>query len=173
MKNIFHLLVLIIIVGILTSCSHPIQHADPFYNVSNDFSLDRIPLIQPFEITQIDSSSDWRIFLPYGLWVSVPNTQFEYAYNIKKLEKFSVINSIIIAYSSYIDQDAPTYIQENYYHWFVIIPEKKIVEGFQKEDEFRNYIQLLGMEDPNWETPEDALNQFKRTGCLKWIPDCK
>ena len=173
MKKLFLHLVLIIIVGLLTSCSHPIQHADPFYNVSDDFSLDRIPLIQPIEITQIDSSSDWRIFLPYGLWVSVPNTQLEYAYNIQKLEKFSVINSIIIAYSSYVDKEAPSFIQDNYYHWFVIIPQKRIAEGFQTEDKFNQYIQTLGIENPAWLMPDEVLKQFRKTGCLEWIPDCK
>ena len=76
-----------------------------------------------------------------------------------------------MAYSAYVDKDSDAYIQENYYHWFVVIPEKKISEGFHTEDEFRQYIQTLGIQDPDWQTPDEAYEQFRRTGCLEWIPD--
>jgi hypothetical protein len=54
----------------------------------------------------------------------------------------------------------------------VIIPEKEIAEGFHTEDEFRQYIQTLGIQNPNWQTPDEAYEQFTQTGCLEWIPDC-
>ena len=82
----------------------------------------------------------------FTLWsfVSIPNSQEVYAYGIEELEKFAVQNGVIMAYSSYVDKEAVAYIQENYYHWFVIIPEKEIAEGFHTEDEFNQYIQTLG-----------------------------
>jgi hypothetical protein len=78
-----------------------------------------------------------------------------------------------MAYSGYVDKNADAYIQDNYYHWFVLIPDKKIAEGFHTEEEFRQYIQMLGIQDPDWLTPDDAYEEFRLTGCLDWIPDCK
>src|SRR5687767_15778914 len=75
------------------------------------------------------------------MFVSVPNSQEEYMYGIQELEKFAVQNGVIMAYSSYVNKEAVAYIQANYYHWFVLIPDEKIAEGFHTEDEFNQYIQ--------------------------------
>ena len=89
-----------------------------------------------------------------------------------ELEKFAVKKDVIMAYSAYVNKEVDAYIQDNYYHWFVIIPDKKIAEGFHMEDEFREYVQTLGIQDIDWQTPEEAYKQFKQTGCLEWFPDC-
>ena len=109
-----------------------------------------------------------------GPFVSEPNSQEYYGYtHIKELEKFAVKNGVIMAYSSYVDTQASAYIQNNYYHWFIIIPNKNGgVVGFHTEDEFDQYIQTLGIQDPDWQTPEEAFETFVETGCLEWIPDC-
>jgi len=78
-----------------------------------------------------------------------------------------------MAYSAYVDKKANIYIQDSYFHWFVLIPDKEIAKGFQTEAEFRQYIQTLGIQDPYWQTPDETYKQFKKTGCLEWIPDCK
>ncbi|GER79654.1 MAG: hypothetical protein D8M55_04825 [Chloroflexi bacterium] len=105
----------------------------------------------------------------------MPNRQdnLVYCYAIEELEKFAVKDGVLMAYSAYVDKEADAYIQENYYHWFVLVPDKKIAEGFQTEDEFREYIQTLGIQDPSWQTPNEAFDKFIETGCLDWIPDCK
>lgn len=159
----------------LTSCASTVQHADRFYNVGDAFSIPRIPLIKPTEAEYRASFTHWRIFIDYGIFVSVPTRQdnFFYVYDIEELEKFAVENGVIMAYSEYVDKDADAYIQDNYYHWFVLIPDQEIAEGFHTEDEFRQYIQTLGIQDPDWQTPDEAYEQFKKTGCLAWIPDCK
>ncbi len=183
MKNTVFYLVLFLSLSYLTSCAPPaqptfppVQHIDPFYNINDDdYPLLHLPLIKPIEAKRFDGSSPWRVLLFDGPWVHVPNRQdnFIYFYAIEELEKFAVSNDVIMAYSAYIDKDADAYIQDNYYHWFVVIPEKKISEGFHTEDEFRQYIQTLGIKDPDWQTPDEAYEQFKKTGCLEWIPDCK
>ncbi|MEO5886392.1 MAG: hypothetical protein ABIQ77_01910 [Anaerolineales bacterium] len=165
----------------LTSCAPPaqptdppVQHADPFYNINHDdYPLIHLPLIKPIEADREDGRTPWSVFLPYGMFVSVPNSQEEYMYGIQELEKFVVQNGVIMAYSSYVNKEAVAYIQENYYHWFVLIPDKKIAEGFHTEDAFNRYIQTLGIQDPDWQTPDKAYEQFEQTGCLEWIPDCK
>lgn len=179
-KNVFYL-ILFLSLGYVTRCAPPAQttdlpsqHTDPFYNVNHDdYPLLHLPLINPIEAKRLDGRSSWRIFVPFGLWVSIPNSQVVYPYNIEELEKFVVQSGVIMAYSSYVNEEADVYIQDNYYHWFVIIPEKKMAEGFHTEDEFSQYIQTLGIQDPAWQKPDEAYEQFKRSGCLEWIPDCK
>lgn len=181
-KNVFYLFLLLSL-SYVTSCASPVQrtdppvqHADPFYNINHgDYPLLHLPLIKPIEAKHQVGRTPWRVFVPYGLWVQIPNRQDNlfYAYAIDELEKFAVSNGVIMAYSAYVDKEADAYIQDNYYHWFVLIPDKEIAEGFHTEDEFRQYIQALGIEGINWQTPDEAYEQFMKTGCLEWIPDCK
>lgn len=181
MKNTVFYLVLFLSLSCLTSCAPPaqptassVQHTDPFYDFNDDdYPLLHLPMIKPIKATRQDGRSPWRVFSIYGPWVDIPNSQESYPYSIEELEKFAVQNGVIMAYSSYVDTGADAYVQDNYYHWFVIIPEKEIAEGFHTEDEFRQYIQTLGIQDPDWQTPDDAYEQFTQTGCLEWIPDCK
>ena len=175
MKNTVFYLVLFLGLSCLTSCAPPVQHTDPFYNINyDDFPLIHLPLIKPIEADRVRGESPWRVFLPYGMFVSVPTRQdnFFYAYAIEELEKFAVKHGVMMAYSAYVDKDADAYIQENYYHWFVLIPDKKIAEGFHTEDAFNRYIQTLGIQDPDWQTPDKAYERFEQTGCLEWIPAC-
>jgi len=174
MKKTAFYLILFLSISYVVSCASPVQHADPFYNVGDSFSMIRIPLIKPIDVTYRELSSQWRVFIDYDLWVSVPNRQglFYYDYAVEELEKFAVKNGVIMAYSAYVDKDADAYIQDNYYHWFIIIPDKEIAEGFHTEDEFREYIQTLGIQDIEWHTPDAAYKQFQKTGCLEWFPDC-
>lgn len=182
-KTVFYLIILLSL-SYVTSCAPPAQqtdisvkHADSFYNINHDdYPLLHLPLINPIEAKRQDGRTPWRVLLLNGPWVHVPDRQdnFFYGYAIEELEKFAVSNGVIMAYSAYIDKDADAYVLENYYHWFVIIPEKEISEGFHTEDEFNQYIQSLGITDPEWLTPDDAYEKYiKRGGCLDWIPDCE
>jgi len=172
MKKPAFYLFLLISLSVVMSCRPPVQHADPFYNY-DDFTMNRIPLINPIEANRLNSDSPWGIFVVYSLGVSIPKSQEVYLYNIEELEKFAVEKGVILAYSSYVNKEAHAYIQDNYYHWFVIIPDEEIAEGFQTEDAFLEYIQTLGIEDPDWQMPDEAFQQFRKTGCLAWIPDCQ
>jgi hypothetical protein len=182
MKKVVLYLILLLSLSHVTGCSPPaqltdlpVQHTDPFYNVNqDDYPLLHLPLIKPIEAKRFDGSSPWRVLLFDGPWVHVPNRQdnFTYFYAIEELEKFAVENGIIMAYSPYVDTEADAYIQDNYYHWFVLIPDQEIAEGFHTEAEFLEYIQTLGIEDPDWQTPDEAYKQFSKTGCLEWFPDC-
>lgn len=176
MKKIAFYLMLFLNISYLTSCTSPVHHADPFYNVNHDdYPLIHLPLINPVEANREVGESPWRVFLPpYSPYVSITKEQglFIYDYDIEELEKFAIENGVIMAYSAYIDTEADAYIQDNYYHWFVIIPDQEIAEGFHTEAEFLEYIQSLGIQDPDWQTPDEAYKQFSKTGCLEWFPDC-
>jgi len=174
MKKTAFIIIFFLSISYLTSCTPPVQHADPFYNVNHDdYPLIHLPLINPVEAKRV-GESPWRVFLPFGMFVSIPNEQDNvfYPYDIEEVEKLAVENGVIMAYSAYVDTEADAYIQDNYYHWFVIIPDQEIAEGFHSEAEFREYIQTLGIQDPNWQTPDEAYEQFSKTGCLEWFPDC-
>lgn len=177
MKKTAFYLFLLISLSVLTSCKsfvQHVQHADPFYNY-DDFSMNRIPLINPIEVNRLNSSSPWDIELQPCIWIDFPNSQgLYYLYgHVHSPEKLAVENGVIMVYSLYFDKEADAYIQENFYHWFVMIPNEDITKGFHTEDEFNQYIETIGIQDPDWQTPDEAFQQFRKTGCLKWIPDCK
>lgn len=156
--------------------SPPERYADPFYNFSyDDYPWLHLPLIKPIKADRLAGESLSVVFLPLSLQVSMPNSQNNLVYYdaIEEIEKFAVKNGVIMAYSAYVDKEADAYIQENFYHWFILSPDKKIAEGFHTEDEFNQYIQTLGIQDPDWQTPDEAYKKFAETGCLDWIPDCK
>jgi len=175
MKRTAFYLILLLSLSCVTSCMQPVQHDDQFYNVNDDFSMARIPLVNPIEVNRMNSSSPWDIELHPGMWVDFPESHgFYYLYgHVHEPEKLAVKNGVIMAYSSYVDKEADAYIQDNFYHWFVNVPETEITKGFHTEDEFLAYIQTLDIEDPDWQTPNEVYKQFRKTGCLEWIPECK
>lgn len=171
----------------MTSCAPPAQptdlpfeHADPFYNINHDdYPLLHLPLIKPIEAKCEDGRSPWNLELIDTLWIKLPkgqgqevNTYYGFS-RVEELEKFTVKDGVIMAYSAYVDPQAGAYIQNAFFHWFVMVPSKNITKGFHIEEEFREYIQTLDVPDPDWQTPDEAYKQFRQTGCLKWIPDCK
>jgi hypothetical protein len=175
-KVVLCLLTVLLSPSCVLGYSPPDRYADPFYNVNyDDYPLLHLPLIKPIQANRFAGETLWRVFLPHGPRVSVPNSQnnLVYYYAIEELEKFVVKDGVLMTYSAYVDKEADAYIQENYYHWFVLIPDKKIAEGFQTEEEFSKYIQALGIQNLNWQTPNGAFDKFKETGCLEWVPDCK
>jgi hypothetical protein len=175
MKKIAFYLILFISLSYVTGCASPIQHADPFYNDNgDDFPRNHLPLIKPIEATRERSDAPWNLRLADTIWIQIPNSDADYPYSrIEELEKFAVKNDVIMAYSSYIDKQADACIQNGYYHWFVSILGKNSAKGFHTEDEFDQYIQTIGIQNPDWQTPDEAFDKFVDTGCLEWIPDCK
>jgi hypothetical protein len=167
---------ILVSIGCLTSCTPLVHHADPFYNFDRyDFPRDHLPLIDPVEATREGLSSPWELGLGNTIWVQIPNSNNAYyGYSlVEELGNFAVKNGVIMAYSSYVDKQADAYVQDNFYHWFVMVPAKNITMGFDTEDEFRRYIQTLGIQNPDWQKPDTAFDKFAQTGCLDWIPDCK
>ena len=88
MKKPAFYLFLLISLSVVMSCRPPVQHADPFYNY-DDFTMNRIPLINPIEANRLNSDSPWGIFVDYDLWVSIPKSQEAYPYNIEELSESS------------------------------------------------------------------------------------
>ena len=180
MKNMLSRLMILLSISFLTSCTPVVYHADPFYNYNDsEFPRDYLPVIKPVEARRERPSDPWSLELLNVLLIELPKSQEQevttyYGYtHVKKLEKFAVKDGVIMAYSSYVDKEVDAYIQNNYYHWFVMVLSKDTTEGFHAEDEFRQYIQTFGIQDPDWQTPDEAFDHFLETGCLDWFPDCE
>jgi len=178
-KKLFYLMVFFSI-GFLSSCAPIFHHADPFYDLNgSDYPRGHIPLINPVQATRDIHSSSWNLELLNSLHIDLPKSQEQevrkvYIYSrIAELDKFAVEDGVILAYSDHVNQQADEYIQKNFYHWFVMVPSENITEGFHTEDEFRQYIQTLGIKDPDWQKPDEAYEQFLDSGCLDWFPDCE
>ena len=173
-------LMILLSICFLPSCTPKIQHADSFYNYNeSDFPRDHLPVLNPVEATRDGPNSSWNLKLLNSLHIDMPKSQEQevqkvYIYSrVAELEKFAVKDGVIMAYSGHVNQLADAYIRENFYHWFVMIPGEDITKGFHTEDEFNHYIGTFGIQDPDWQTPDDAFDMFLKTGCLDWFPDCK
>lgn len=180
MKKQFIYIIIFLCISFLTSCAPIVHHADPFYDLNgSEYPRGHIPLINPVQATRDIHSSSWNLELLNSLHIDLPKSQEQevrkvYIYSrITELDKFAVEDGVILAYSDHVNQQAEAYIQESFYHWFVLIPSEYITEGFHTEDEFTQYVETLGIQDPNWQTPDDAFDTFLKTGCLDWFPDCK
>jgi hypothetical protein len=180
MKKSTLFLILLLSLSYLPGCSPKVYHADQFYNYNdNDFPRDYLPIINPVEATRASPNSSWNLDLLNSLHVDLPKRQEQevrkiYIYShVVELEKFGVKEGVIMAYSGYVNHRADAFIQENYYHWFVMIPSENITKGFHTEAEFNEYIETIGIQNPVWQTPDEAFEQFRHTGCLEWIPDCQ
>jgi hypothetical protein len=176
--NYLHLMILLSFC-FMTSCTPIVNHSDPFYNYNgNDFPRDYLPILYPVEATRVNSNSSWSLDLLNSLPVDLPKiteqeVQKVYIYSrVGELEKFGVQAGVIMAYSGYVNHQADAFIQENFYHWFVMIPSENITKGFHTEAEFNEYIGTIGIKNPVWQTPDEAFDTFIKTGCLDWFPDC-
>jgi hypothetical protein len=147
MKKTAFYLILLLGLSYLTSCTPRVIHADPFYNY-DDFSMIRIPLINPIEVNRLNSLSPWDMELHPAMWIDFPKSQgLYYLYgHVHDPEKFAVKNGTIMAYSSYVDNEADVYIQENYYHWFVNVPDKKSQRVFTQRTSFSNIFKRWPLE---------------------------
>lgn len=171
MKKLVWCFTLILTTFYLLGCSSRVHHDDPFYNDPGEFAYSRIPLIKPYYVDRMDGISPWEMSGVTRLWAPPPNDWYSY-WNIHDVRKLSVENGVIMVYSPYIDEQTDQSIRENYFHWFVIIPDKNITEGFDKEETFLDYIQQYGILQIDWLEPKDVYKEFRQTGCLDWIPDC-
>jgi len=169
---------LVVFVAICSSsCNSRVHHIDEFYNDDGGFPASQFPLIKPYYVDRLDSRNPWILRLNGYLWVNIGSDA--YKYDVTDVRKLSVESRIIMAYSPYVDEhpfDDPQVdqsIREHYYHWFVAIQDKNIEVGFETESAFLEYIHSLGIQQPDWQTPDDLFGEFAQTGCLSWIPDCK
>ncbi|MDR3577772.1 MAG: hypothetical protein P4L50_28230 [Anaerolineaceae bacterium] len=139
---------------------------DPFYvgATEGDFAK-RIPLIKPYDAIGSEDGDRWYISLQnnHMLKSSDPLSYYD---NISDVTKIAVENGLIMGFT-------PLSGKNMIVNWFVLIPDKKIEMGFASKGDFLKYINSYGLQEPNWSTMNEFCQQFRSTGCLDWISDCK
>lgn len=154
----------------LSGCSLEIKkHEDPFYNDVGTWDSFRTPLIKPYEMILINKEFGWQLTLKGNM----PSQYYYYKFApISDISKIAVQNNFILAYSTY-PENVDESVGQIVLNWFVISPDMHLEMGFADEEEFLKYIQQLGIQQPDWQMPDDVYREFYKTGCLDWIPDCK
>lgn len=143
------------------------QNADPFYSQYSERELLRFPLIKPYESIYLEETG-WMIELHISPYKPGIPTYTGIAFP----EKLSVKNNVIMVYTTYVPMQSRVDGEQGLY-WFVLLPEEKKELGFKNEPDFLNFIKQYGIDSPDWQNVDDAFRQFRETGCLAWIPDCK
>jgi hypothetical protein len=167
MKRIFFLLIVsLIFLLLISSCEQQkrYQSKEFFYRSYGDFDSIRFPLIKPYETIKISDEFGWEIAL-----INLPNYG-----SILNIEKISIENNIIMVFSNTDSYQGDINNNDRkILKWFVIIPEENIEEGFYFKEDFLKYLSDHKMEKPKWFSPNSIYDQFVKTGCLYWIPDCQ
>jgi hypothetical protein len=137
---------------------------DPFYQSSGEIDSLRVPLLDPYEAIKINDGG-WFIDLN-------PYINEEFCLGINDAKKISIESGRVYVYSDYVQPEGINVEVKNF-HWFImdVVEGKEIV--FDTEEEFLQYQQENGYEDPQWMTLDDTFTEFEGTGCLPWVPGCE
>jgi len=146
----------------------------PFYKKTGDFDARFLPLIAPYKAMKPFGESGDRNGWYIDLIVDDRGPKMSVYMQISQVEKVAVSNGVIMAYSQEIinlsKQERDAGLAN--LHWFVIVPAGRIEIGFETEEDFLAYIKKYGIDKPVWMDTQSAYDQFRKTGCLDWIPDC-
>ena len=164
------LAVLIILASILISgCALAVrQQNDPFYIDNGAWDFPRIPLIKPYYMIYTGDEFGWQM----PLLANPPSKGLYYYYKVDDIQKLDVENGVLMIYTPF-NEPVDASKGQRILHWFAIVPDRNIEEGFDNEADFLNYIHIYNIQQPLWEEPASVIKQFGKTGCLDWIPDCK
>ena len=75
-------------------------------------------------------------------------------------------------FTPYVEKNIDISAGQKIYHWFIIIPDLNIEEGFDDQSKFQNYLLKHSIDEPLWLIPKEVYENFIQTGCLDWIPNC-
>lgn len=155
-------ILLIAILSCKSSSPKKVKHSDSFYNDSGEGRFLVVPLIKPYRVV-IDEGAGigWQMDFQEKYHASV---------GILSIEKIAVEKGVIMIFAPTTPEIS---LSNSSWDWIVIIPDQKIEEGFEYEKNFLNYIRQYGIEEPNWVEPLEAFQQFEKSGCLSWIPNCE
>lgn len=163
-----NLLFIVFIFLTIVGCSK--KHDDPFYNDIGTWDSSQLPLLKPYYLVYITDEFGWQ--MPIRGNFPEPYYDFNLG-DLTNIEKVSVENGIIMAYSSDGRKLSDEPVQ-NVFNWFVMIPSKGNSEtAFSSEEDFLNYIIQFNITKPIWVEPHVAYKIFSRTGCYDWVPDCE
>ena len=170
MKPIRYITFIFVLMTMVCGCngsSPRFQSSDPFYRSSGGRDFLRIPLIKPYDTIKGDEKYGWTIDLKVS-----PSKEATYYISIKDVKKIAIEKGMILVYTPYKEESAEG-LGEKVLYWFVLFPERNTEKGFDNENEFQKYIQDNGLQKPTWLDPNMVFQQFDKTSCLDWIPDCR
>jgi hypothetical protein len=157
------------------------NNTDAYYIETEGLDYVRFPLIKPFDATS-GASDIWILGIGHDTFVYSDNI-----YEITVLKNFILVHSIGV---TIVDGDS---VQEGWYVFNTTDKEflkkfktekdflknygieKYFLKGFETEKEFSKYLKSIHIDEDKlvWQKPADLYKQFKETGCLPWIPNCK
>ncbi len=158
------------------------KNSDIFYTEKSGLDYVRFPLIKPFDITSIDIGESWLLGIGHDTYV--------YSDKISELTIFKEYIFVHSIGETIIDGKT---VQESWYVYNTIEKEflkkyttdkdflknygieKYFLKEFTTKKEFLEHLKSKNIDSTklNWQKPEDLYKQFKETGCLPWIPNCK
>ncbi|MBI3242752.1 MAG: hypothetical protein HYZ49_10715 [Chloroflexi bacterium] len=153
---------LIAVLGCGGSTMQKPRQVDPFYEGTGDLDSIRIPLLKPYEAINAKGNS-------LGWYMDLYGQGKEVYFQIQHIEKIAVEKGVIMAFASENRQSA-SWLPA--WYWIVIIPDQNIEIGFENEEDFKKYIQEYGIVEPLWTDPTEVFQEFEKTGCADWIPNC-
>ena len=143
---------------------------DSFYQYggsSRDYL--RFPLIKPYYAIYLSDEVGWQI--PLDLESDPSQVDLYYYLSLPHVQKIAVDNGVIMVYAPY---ELPTdkTINHNVPQWYALLVDQNVEIGFVSEAEFLAYIRQYGIDQLDWQEPDDILQEYNQTRCLDWIPDC-
>jgi hypothetical protein len=131
--------------------------ADPFYTDKGDFDMARIPPIKPYEATvPATGSNDWIVASvdTNDLPLTIPGTK-----------EVTVIDTLILLHSLNTTLDYQP-VKEA---WFVLIPNRRLVKGFNTHGKYLGFIKKLGLRvEPKLYNIGKVFNYFDSNDTLDW-----
>jgi hypothetical protein len=153
---------LIAVFGCGVSAKQRPKQVDPFYEGTGDLDSIRIPLLKPYEAVNAKGSS-------LGWYIDLYGQGKEAYFQIQHIEKMAVEKGMIMAFAPENRQSA-SWLPA--WYWIVIVPDQNVETGFENEEDFKKYVQEYGINEPSWIEPTEAFQEFEKTGCMDWIPNC-
>jgi hypothetical protein len=129
-----------------------------FYEYSTVEDLYRLPLIEPYELTNIFGVDEDR----HSEWASTWNLKLIYgSVKTTRAEEVNVTKGIIYGYHPRFDYYPPA--------WFVIIPEEKIEKFFKdQEKEWRSFLASKGIDSIKLYDVWEVFDKFRSDKTLPW-----
>lgn len=153
--KIFAFLLLLIIAY---SCNAPNSKSvsDNFYIDKGGFDLARIPLIKPYEATTPSTNPNWIV-------ASIDTNSIPIT--IAGTKEVRVLDSLILVHSI----NTTLNYQPVKEAWFVIIPKKQLVKGFETHEIYLDFIRGLGLkQEPELINIGRVFNNFDSNDTLDW-----
>lgn len=137
------------------ACADKNSKVDSFYTEKGGWDNGRIPLLKPYEAIMDNKKLGWGI----GLDGADGDTGFG---NIKSV---NVVDSVILIYS----KNSILHGIEVKQSWHVIVPSKGIEKGFDKHQDYTNYLNKLGFnQEPKLYNIENVASYFDKHDIVDW-----